>query len=402
MKSQFPWYFDSEEEIDRAWKHGILTVDTNVILDIYRYNSDTRNAIFKSIKFFKNRTWLSNQAAKEFISNRKSVIADSHADFDKTKKILKEFVENSVNVGTTLNGIRRISNADINKFLEEIKRSVDIIEKKIADEAPANFNLSSNDPVLENIISAFGDRIGSAPENYDQLLLDAEQRQKKKIPPGYKDAGKDGDRRFGDFLLWSELIAFAKANQKDIIFVTSERKEDWWEEKSGKTLGPRQELLQEFYEKSGRKFFMYHTDRFVKFQQERSVVNVDSRIIEEIRFFSSRSEIEFKAVDSVEQETLFANESRNLGFISVDLVRPVKNFTCTGRLSPRLFGYPELKVYLVESPEGIPSYFLNIRSTTNSNFNIHVHSDDPKKMFLEGRYMFQYEANCDLPFEGKQ
>ena len=38
MRDKFPWYFFSKDDYDAAWDSGILTVDTNVILDLYRYD----------------------------------------------------------------------------------------------------------------------------------------------------------------------------------------------------------------------------------------------------------------------------------------------------------------------------------------------------------------------------
>ena len=72
MKKEFSWYFPiSEDEIDSIWKSGLLTVDANVLLDLYRYHESTRNSLINSLKEFKGRLWLSNQAAEEFIRNSK-------------------------------------------------------------------------------------------------------------------------------------------------------------------------------------------------------------------------------------------------------------------------------------------------------------------------------------------
>lgn len=75
MKNKFDWYFGpSAEEITTIWDTGILTIDANVLLDLYRYNEKTREDILKAMAFFGDRVWLSGQAAREFIRNRKAVI----------------------------------------------------------------------------------------------------------------------------------------------------------------------------------------------------------------------------------------------------------------------------------------------------------------------------------------
>lgn len=44
MRDKFPWYFFEKDDYEAAWSDGILTVDANVILDLYRYNQSTREA----------------------------------------------------------------------------------------------------------------------------------------------------------------------------------------------------------------------------------------------------------------------------------------------------------------------------------------------------------------------
>ena len=59
---------------------------------------------------------------------------------------------------------------------------------------------------------------------------------------------EDGDplRKFGDFFLWKELLEHGKEQKRPIIFVTDDKKEDWWLKVKGRTLGPRPELIAEF------------------------------------------------------------------------------------------------------------------------------------------------------------
>ncbi|WP_303875685.1 PIN-like domain-containing protein [Stutzerimonas kunmingensis] len=72
MKNQYGWHLPlPEEEIKKAWDNGVLTVDTNVLLDLYRYHENTRNSLLESIAAFDGRVWLSHQAATEFFRNRK-------------------------------------------------------------------------------------------------------------------------------------------------------------------------------------------------------------------------------------------------------------------------------------------------------------------------------------------
>lgn len=67
------------------------------------------------------------------------------------------------------------------------------------------------------------------------------KRYEKHIPPGYKDEEKNNkkgqgkeqgnsneERRFGDLIVWVQILDKAEETGKPIVFVTDDRKEDWW------------------------------------------------------------------------------------------------------------------------------------------------------------------------------
>lgn len=65
-----------------------------------------------------------------------------------------------------------------------------------------------------------------------QCVLDGEKRYESKTPPGYKDADKSNRHKFifGDLLIWMDVIHFARNQQKNVLFVTNDVKEDWFED----------------------------------------------------------------------------------------------------------------------------------------------------------------------------
>src|SRR5262249_12009414 len=80
-----------------------------------------------------------------------------------------------------------------------------------------------------------------------------------------KDEGKPvADERFGDAVLWLQTIAYAKEKNVPVILVTDERKEDWWHEAHGETLGPRPEMLQEFRKETGQPCYIYAPETFLE------------------------------------------------------------------------------------------------------------------------------------------
>ena len=80
---------------------------------------------------------------------------------------------------------------------------------------------------------------------------EGQERYKKEIPPGFKDAkSKDGVRKYGDLIIWKELLNFARTQSKDIVFITDDVKADWWESENEKRIF-HHKLVAEF-EKTGR------------------------------------------------------------------------------------------------------------------------------------------------------
>ena len=79
---------------------------------------------------------------------------------------------------------------------------------------------------------------------------EGEYRYKKKTPPGYKDEKKDGVSKYGDLLVWAETYTYAASNNKNIIFVTDDIKEDWWNILEDGSLSFRKELIKEFSKKT--------------------------------------------------------------------------------------------------------------------------------------------------------
>jgi hypothetical protein len=126
-----------------------------------------------------------------------------------------------------------------------------------------------DDEIWQEVAEIFDGRVG------DELPADRKKeifeevgpgRYESRVPPGYKDANdnsKQGFHKFGDLILWFEIIEQAKATQKPVLFITDDRKEDWWD-LSVKGFAPRPELGNEIYRAAGTLFHMYLPLDFVK------------------------------------------------------------------------------------------------------------------------------------------
>jgi len=109
------------------------------------------------------------------------------------------------------------------------------------------------------------------------------QRYAAEVPPGYSDAGKKtGDDKFGDYFIWEQMIAEAKSRGLPVIFVTDDRKEDWIQRDGGKDIGPRPELMQEFSERAGQRFYCYPFRAFLEQSRQYVDVKISKEAIKEV------------------------------------------------------------------------------------------------------------------------
>lgn len=313
MRSIFPGYFRPTDAGYKAlWKHGIFVVDANVVLNLYRYSTETRKQLEATLRSLKTRLFIPHQAAREFLRNRLSVTAGQADEYTRAITRLNE-------LAGTLSDRKKhpyLEELELPRFTETVNRLRELLE----GQRTALLDRLSNDEILEFVDSIFEDTTGQPFDDAALAALGAEgeRRYKARIPPGFKDAKKDesGDpyRKYGDLILWKQLIAYAKENKKPVVFVTDDNKEDWWLEQSGKTIGPRAELREEFIAEVKQDFWMYTVDRFVEEAARFAKTQVSERVIAEIK--EVRKEAQTERLAYAEAGTISRLTEKGFGFIS--------------------------------------------------------------------------------------
>lgn len=104
------------------------------------------------------------------------------------------------------------------------------------------------------------------------------------IPPGYKDDEKPEPWRYGDLIVWKQLIERAKAVQRPAILISDDTKDDWMFKIDGnKSLIPHPLLREEFQQETGQVFWLYTTEEFLRQAKERGLSPVSDDVIDEAR-----------------------------------------------------------------------------------------------------------------------
>lgn len=283
MKKTFREYHQySENEFKKLWNECIFVFDTNTLLNMYRYRRDTVDKYFEVLSELKikNKLWIPNQVGFEFYENRITVISNYEKSYDAILDILK----------TTKDSIDK--DYKNHPFLdwEELKGNIDkgleSVIKDISKKKQSHPKLLDKDDILEKINNLFNSCVGECFDDKKliEIKKDGEIRYSKKIPPGFKDAKKDDDKKYGDLILWKQIIEKAKVTKKPIIFISGDVKEDWWLEKDGKRIMPLPQLKKEIYDEAEVDFHIYTADRFLEYyQQEYPKQSIDKIFIDEVR-----------------------------------------------------------------------------------------------------------------------
>ena len=305
MKNQFKEHYQySEQEIKKLWDDAYFVFDTNTLLNMYRYDQDTFKEYVKVLKELsgKKKLFLPNHVGEEFFRNRMGVIKEYKKSYDELLKMTDAFK------GQLASKYRHHPFIDIKKLSDDINMALEPIEKEVKSKQSTHPDLIKGDSILRELTEIFSDCTGDSfsKEEKDKILKDGEDRYSKKIPPGFKDADKGGERQYGDLMVWMQILAFAKEKSKPIVFITADEKEDWWLLNEGERIMPLPSLKREIRLEAGVDFHAYTADRFLETYNERNKSNgVNKKAIEEVRRVRQIQDL----MTSERERTTFSNGS---------------------------------------------------------------------------------------------
>jgi hypothetical protein len=294
MKELYSGYSKkTEKELKELWNDSLITFDTNVILNLYSYSESTRNAIIQLISKFNSQIFLTHQVGLEYNRNRFEIISNqekSHNEFLKKLKLIEDNLNSKKTPPFLSEELYNSLNTVFNKVEKEVEQHINSFRK-----------MFDKDEIFENIDRLFADKITEKypDEKINEIFKIGKDRYNKKIPPGYEDDDKPENKKYGDLIFWKQILDKSKKEEKSIILISDEKKEDWfWKLKNKKTIGPRQELIEELKLFSGKDFHIYSSESFLDFGQTylKEIVNNEAiKEIEEIKksnLDSSNKEIE--------------------------------------------------------------------------------------------------------------
>jgi hypothetical protein len=258
------------DEVDAALREAVVAVDASVLLDLYRFRPQTSRDLIETLKSLGDRLVVPHQVLREFWRRRQRA-QDSPGGA--TKAATDALDRSDRSIGDALDIWARAVGIDDDEVSDLIARASDFLGElkdeleNLTQDASAE---GAGDPILGQLEEILAGRVTSplAREEWDECIAEANRRIEAEEPPGYLDADKqDSDLPeggAGDYLVWYEATRYAKEQDRDLLIVTRDQKQDWWWRRKADFIGPRPELTLEYHLLTGRRLFLMRPTDLLK------------------------------------------------------------------------------------------------------------------------------------------
>lgn len=245
-------------------KDAVFALDTNALLipfGVGHTGQEEITKLYTGLHEF-GRLFAPERAIREFLRHRMRKIADLHQTLNKEVSSLEKvtppscaMLEYSKEYTNLLKAGDKLKDAR-KAYLESLQSLIEALR-----------DWRWGDPISVLYSHVFEDNaVAKCLVSDDDILADLDHRFIHKLPPGYKDAGKE-DLGVGDVIIWHSLLQLAKDKNTAVVFVTGEEKADWMVRSVGNPLYPRFELIAEFFKETGQQFVIVDYIRFLELHE---------------------------------------------------------------------------------------------------------------------------------------
>jgi hypothetical protein len=294
-KKFFEYYKPSEKDFEGLWKKCLFIFDTSVLINLYEFSPKVRDEYLEVLKKNSDRIWIPHQVAKEYQWRRPSIIREQKAihqqlrnEFLKTRDSIIENIEKSIQYHPFF---------DKTQLEDEVKKIFSNLIAYLRKCEEGYPDLIKKDIIGEKIDILFDGKVGDecTDDELQKIFTSGAKRYIQKIPPGFADQGaKDNFKQYGDLILWHQIIRHSISSKMPVIFVTNDQKNDWWfihfQGTEKEILGPRPELIKEFFEKTKNSFYMYNPSDFLEASRKYLKQKVSDVAIKEVQNVSKKPE----------------------------------------------------------------------------------------------------------------
>lgn len=286
MRDVFPGYYKpTKTEMAELWADALVVLDTNALFNLFRYTNATREAFLKVLSEKRERLWLPHQVGLEFQRGRLGIIDAQASAFNDLTSKSQAALENVIK---EVGGLRNHPTLDLNDLRTTVEAAIASIKSKVESTREKYkaevLDVARHDETTDVITDLYDGRVGAPYDDtrIAEVCSTGSDRYDRKIPPGYKDISKPEPDRYGDLILWFQILDKAEADNAAVIFVGDDQKEDWWREFKGKKIGPRVELIDEFRARSGKRIYFLTPYRLMELAKEYGDDSISTDAVQEV------------------------------------------------------------------------------------------------------------------------
>ncbi len=260
LKEKFLEYTKlNEEDLSLMCEKSIVVFDSSILLQLYNISEETVNTFFSILDKIKDRIWLPYHVCEEYYCAKYKKIIETYQSRDSVLSDIEKIERNCNDCLLKTPFYQKEEIESFNNKLIELKKEF----KKISKKVDLNYKC---DTIENKIIDVFGNQIGDkiSEDRYKQLEADGKIRYDSKIPPGYMDDSKENNK-YGDYIIWDEIVSKSKKEKKPILLITLDNKEDWILQYNKNKYMPHPKLRRELHNASGQNFHIYDLENFMNY-----------------------------------------------------------------------------------------------------------------------------------------
>jgi predicted nucleic acid-binding protein len=214
-------------------KKTVVFLDTNILAYLFKLLGAARAEFFAWTEklIAEDRLKVPAWALSEYLAKLTSGRIDEYTARSKEPDEIRKKLENLQNIASLFVDETVLSRihfpGDRTEFLDQFEAAT----KRLSDFTKV-FAHQFDAATIHNEIAT---KLSSAvlASNIAELTIRActegEMRAAQRMPPGYKDGGK-GENKYGDLIIWFEILQYAKVNAKKfnkVVFLSNDEKPDW-------------------------------------------------------------------------------------------------------------------------------------------------------------------------------
>ncbi|KJB84637.1 hypothetical protein AZ66_29790 [Paenibacillus sp. E194] len=218
-------YFFAPKSLEEIIGTATIVVDTNVLLSAYQWKEAAFKEVLLALKSAaeNDRLRIPMHVLEEFMDQRPKLIQGA---IERINTDIYSKIQKPNKLSSTIPLIGLLPEHDEYISIEEDNlASYKLYRKKLEELSSKLRSFFQKDPVLDSLKSIFEDACFTTIDKQDKLVNeDANNRLAKKQPPlSGGDAGKK-ENKFGDYFIWRDILSL----DNDVIFVSTDFKEDWY------------------------------------------------------------------------------------------------------------------------------------------------------------------------------